>query len=55
MSVSVALRSFAHRLFFLELAQRLLELGNVLAGGVQLLLGLRALIGERRAEQAGQG
>ncbi|MNE48944.1 hypothetical protein D3C80_1434350 [compost metagenome] len=42
-------------LFFLELAQRLLELGNVLAGGVQLLLGLRTLIGEGRAEQARQG
>ncbi|MNG96445.1 hypothetical protein D3C79_555120 [compost metagenome] len=42
-------------LFFLELAQRFLELGNVLAGGIQLLLGLRTLIGEGRAEQARQG
>ncbi|MNG01666.1 hypothetical protein D3C84_846570 [compost metagenome] len=41
--------------FFLELAQQLFQLGNVLTRGVQLLLGVRALISESRLEQAGQG
>ncbi|MNR43925.1 hypothetical protein D3C85_1625990 [compost metagenome] len=50
-----ALELFLHTgLFFLELAQQLLQLGNVLTRGVQLLLGLRALVSEGRLEQASQ-
>lgn len=36
----------------MELAEQLFQLGNVLTRSVQLLLGLCALIGKRRLEQA---
>ena len=40
--------------FFLQLAQQFFQLGNVLTRGVQLLLGLLALVSEGRLEQASQ-
>ncbi|MCY1172433.1 hypothetical protein D9M73_125680 [compost metagenome] len=51
-----ALEVFLHAgLFLLQLAQQFFQLGNVLTRGVQLLLGLGTLVGERRIEQASQG
>ncbi|MNF80689.1 hypothetical protein D3C84_629370 [compost metagenome] len=51
-----ALEVFLHAgLFFLQLAQQLFQLGNVLTRSVQLLLGLCALVSKSRLEQAGQG
>ena len=41
--------------FFLELAQELFQLADILARSIQLLLGLRALVGKRRLEQACEG
>ncbi|MNV40985.1 hypothetical protein D3C71_1326060 [compost metagenome] len=50
-----ALELFLHTgLFFLQLAQQLLQLGNVLTRGVQLLLGICALVSKGRLEQACQ-
>ena len=50
-----ALEVFLHTgFFFLELAQQFFQLGNVLTRGVQLLLGLRALVSKGRLEQASQ-
>ncbi len=50
------LQVFLHAgLLRLNLAEHFLQLGDVLAGGVQLLLSLRALVGKGRTEQARQG
>ena len=39
-------------LFCLEFAEELFQLADILARGVELLLGLRALIGKGRLQQA---
>ncbi|MCY1426389.1 hypothetical protein D9M71_422080 [compost metagenome] len=47
---------FLHAGFLLlQLAEHFFQLDNVLTRGVQLLLGLCALIGKGRVEQASQG